>query len=81
MPRFSQQAAVGAARLHDLSPLAVIARGYAVARTAAGTVVKSVEDVTAGDTVDVSVTDGVLNCRVERTRRVDTETVEWEDAV
>lgn len=81
VPRFSQQAAVGAARLHDLSPLAVIARGYAVARTAAGTVVKSVEDVTAGDTVDVSVTDGVLNCRVERTRRVDTETVEWEDAV
>lgn len=80
VPRFSQQAAVAAARLHDLSPLAVLGRGYAIARTAEGAVVKSVEAVVAGDAMDVTVADGVLNCRVEDARRVDTEIVEWEDA-
>lgn len=80
VPRFSQQAAVAAARLHDLSPLAVLGRGYAIARTPEGAVVKSVEGMVAGDAVDVSVADGVLSCRVEAARRIDTEIIEWEDA-
>ncbi|WP_080797204.1 exodeoxyribonuclease VII large subunit [Arabiibacter massiliensis] len=79
VPRFSQQAAVAAARLHDLSPLAVLGRGYAIARTPEGAVVKSVEGVSAGDAVDVSVADGVLVCRVEAARRIDTEMIEWEE--
>ena len=33
-----------------------------------------------GSAVDVTVADGVLACRVEQTRRVDTEIIEWEDA-
>lgn len=79
VPRFSQEVVVAAARLHDLSPLAVLGRGYAIARTPEGTVVKSVEGIAAGDAVDVSVADGVLACRVEKTRRVITEMIEWED--
>ena len=66
--RFSQEAAVAAARLHDLSPLSVLGRGYAVARTPEGAVVRSVCGVSAGDAVDVSLADGVLACRVEGTR-------------
>lgn len=80
VPRFGQQAALAAARLHDLSPLAVIGRGYAIARTPEGAVVKSVESAPPGTAVDVSVADGVLTCRVEEARRVDIEIVEWEDA-
>ena len=79
VPRFAQEAAVAAARLHDLSPLAVLGRGFAVARTPAGAVVKSVEAVRQGDALDVSLSDGVLSCRVEATRRIDTDIVEWKD--
>lgn len=78
--RFGQQAALAAARLHDLSPLAVLGRGYAIARTAEGAVVKSVEAAPPGSAVDVAVADGVLVCRVERARRVDIEIIDWEDA-
>ena len=80
VPRFGQQAALAAARLHDLSPLAVLGRGYAVARTEDGAVVKSVEAAPPGTAVDVAVADGVLACRVEQARRVDTEIIDWEDA-
>lgn len=79
VPRFAQEATVAAARLHDLSPLAVLGRGFAVARTPAGAVVKSVEAVRQGDALDVSLSDGVLSCRVEATRRIDTDIVEWKD--
>src|SRR5699024_9210522 len=79
VPRFAQEAAVAAARLHDLSPLAVLGRGFAIARTPAGAVVKSVEAVRQGDALDVSLSDGVLSCRVEATRRIDTDIVEWKD--
>ena len=80
VPRFGQQAALAAARLHDLSPLAVLGRGYAIARTEDGAVVKSVEAAPPGTAVDVAVADGVLACRVEQARRVDTEIIDWEDA-
>lgn len=80
VPRFGQQAALAAARLHDLSPLAVIGRGYAIARTPEGAVVKTVAAAPPGSAVDVTVADGVLACRVEEARRIDTETIEWEDA-
>ena len=69
VPRFGQQ-----------SPLAVLGRGYAIARTEDGAVVKSVEAAPPGTAVDVAVADGVLACRVEQARRVDTEIIDWEDA-
>ena len=54
-----------ASRLHDLSPLAVIGRGYSMVRDSAGSVVRSVEAVQPGDVVKVDLSDGCLDCRVE----------------
>lgn len=79
VPRFTQQAGLAAARLHDLSPLAVLGRGYAIARTEDGTVVKSIEAAPPGSALDVSVADGVLSCRVEDTRFSEREIISWED--
>ncbi len=56
-----------AAQLDDLSPSHTLARGYAVARTDAGTVVRHVAQAPAGSTVNVAVSDGVLHCAVRKT--------------
>ena len=56
------------ASLHAMSPLAVLARGYAVARTANGTVLRSADEVTVGETIDVTLGRGSLVCTVNETR-------------
>ena len=56
------------ASLHAMSPLAVLARGYAVARTANGTVLRSADEVTVGETIDVTLGRGSLACTVNETR-------------
>ena len=53
------------ARLHSLSPLAVLERGYALVLTAAGGVVRSAVQVAPGDRVVTRLTDGVFTSRVE----------------
>ncbi len=68
-----------ASRLHDLSPLAVIGRGYAIARNASGDVVKSIGSVDAGDTLNVSVSDGLISCRVEGSEPASYAVVPWEE--
>ena len=56
-----------AGRLNDLSPLAILGRGYAVCFAADGsTVVRSVSEVSVGEVVEVRVHDGRLGCIVER---------------
>lgn len=77
IPAFGQRLGVAAARLHDLSPLAVLGRGYAIARTDEGAVVKSVAQAPAGDRVSVSVADGELLCRVEESRVIHTSMQPW----
>lgn len=77
--RFEQQAGLAAARLHDLSPLAVLARGYAVARTDGGAVVKHVDQAPVGSMVSVSISDGVLACRVEGVEHIETSVEPWEE--
>ncbi|HEY8395018.1 MAG TPA: exodeoxyribonuclease VII large subunit [Thermaerobacter sp.] len=52
-------------RLESLSPLAVLARGYSIARDARGEVLKDARRVTPGDRVDVWLHRGQLRCRVE----------------
>ena len=47
-----------------MSPLKVLARGYAVARNETG-IISSVEQAAIGDEISVLVTDGALRCRVE----------------
>ena len=62
---YAHELGLAASRLNDLSPLAVIARGYAITRTEDGAVVKSVDQVSAGSKVAVQVSDGVLSCTVD----------------
>jgi len=53
------------ARLHSLSPLAVLERGYALVLDAAGGVVRSTVQVAPGDKVTTRLTDGGFISRVE----------------
>lgn len=62
---FGHEMALRAGRLHDLSPLAVLARGYSVAKDDAGGVVKSIQQTHPGQKLRVMVSDGTIACRVE----------------
>lgn len=65
LDRQRAQVALAAARLDDLSPLAILGRGYAVARDGEGRVMKSVDAAVVGDRVTVMLADGDLACLVE----------------
>lgn len=66
LERPEKAVALGAARLHDLSPLAILSRGYAVCFAADGsTVVRKAADVTPGDRVSVRLGEGSIGCIVE----------------
>jgi exodeoxyribonuclease VII large subunit len=67
--RHDVRAAVG--RLDSLSPLGVLARGYSLTRTRAGTIVRRATDVRAGDAVEVLLHEGRLDCRVSATKEHD----------
>lgn len=53
------------ARLHSLSPLAVLDRGYALVLDAAGGVVRSTAQVAPGDRLTTRISDGAFSSRVE----------------
>jgi exodeoxyribonuclease VII large subunit len=55
------------ARLHSLSPLAVLDRGYALVLNAEGSVVHSIAQLTTGDPITTRLSDGVFTSRVEST--------------
>lgn len=57
-----------AAKLDALSPLKVLGRGYAMA-TLDEQVVRSVEQLSLGETIAVSFSDGTAQCRVETLQR------------
>ena len=62
-----------AARLESLSPLAVLARGYAVCWTDdRSAIIRSADAVSEGDAVHLTLSRGELDCRVEK-RLVDPE--------
>jgi exodeoxyribonuclease VII large subunit len=56
------------ARLHALSPLAVLDRGYALVLDAEGGLVRSTAQVATGDTVVTRLSDGSFTSRVETTK-------------
>jgi exodeoxyribonuclease VII large subunit len=58
------------ARLHSLSPLAVLDRGYALVLNAAGSLVRSTAQLTNGDLLTTRVADGSFTSRVESTARI-----------
>lgn len=54
-----------AAALDALSPLKVLARGYAIPQKADGEVIAGVEQVTVGERVCLQLRDGTLDCTVD----------------
>lgn len=62
---FKRGIAAQSATLQALSPLAVLSRGYSIARDGEGRVVKAAKQVEAGDPLSVQVSDGVVECKVE----------------
>lgn len=53
------------ARLHSLSPLAVLDRGYALVQSAEGRLIRSTVSLTVGDQVTTRLSDGNFTSRVE----------------
>lgn len=60
-----------AAHLDSLSPLAVLARGYAVAKKADGHTLRRVGDVAPGDDVTITLRDGEVDAKVVGRRKKD----------
>lgn len=55
-------------RVRLLDPANVLARGWSITRTASGTVVRSIDDVGAGETLTTTVGDGTLVSTVTESR-------------
>ncbi len=66
-----QRFAALCASLNAMSPLAVLSRGYAVARTESGAVLRSADEVAAGERIGVTLGQGSLVCTVNETRGED----------
>ena len=58
-------------RLHSLSPLAVLQRGFAVVRMLNGEVVRRVTQVQAGQNLIIRVSDGVIDAKAEKIHPMD----------
>ena len=58
-----------AGKVEALSPLKVLERGYSLTRGADGRVIAGVDDVAAGEQVNIALRDGELRTRVESKRR------------
>ncbi|MBN2248573.1 MAG: exodeoxyribonuclease VII large subunit [Coriobacteriia bacterium] len=65
LERTERAVAQSAARLDDLSPLAILGRGYAVCYEHDGAILRSAESVAPGARVDVRLAEGTLGCIVE----------------
>jgi exodeoxyribonuclease VII large subunit len=50
--------------LESLSPLSVLQRGYSIARDDRGDLIRSIQDVNSGDSMDLLLYDGTLNCTI-----------------
>ena len=58
---------VVAARVGALDPAVQLARGWSITRRADGTIVRSVDDLTAGDTITTALADGTVTSNVAST--------------
>jgi exodeoxyribonuclease VII large subunit len=54
-----------AARLALLDPVQLLRRGWSISRDADGRVIRSVDDVEAGDIITTEMADGRLTSRIE----------------
>jgi len=70
--RAGEQVALGAAQLQALSPLAILARGYAVAFSSADhKVLRSPDEVSVGDSIELRVQHGTIGAVVDSTRHLE----------
>jgi exodeoxyribonuclease VII large subunit len=53
-----------AGKLDALSPLKILERGYSVTRGNTGQTIKSIRQVAAGDSIEVEIRDGIIDCNV-----------------
>jgi exodeoxyribonuclease VII large subunit len=58
-------------KLDAMSPLKVLTRGYAMAQSENGTVIKTVKQVKPGDSIHVAISDGVLTAQVSDVKEND----------
>jgi exodeoxyribonuclease VII large subunit len=73
MERGKSELGDAAARLHGLSPLAVLGRGYSIVSTAAGRVVRKAEEVRPGEELRVRLGLGALTAEVTGIERGEPE--------
>jgi exodeoxyribonuclease VII large subunit len=57
-----------AARLDAMSPLAVLARGYAIATTTEGRAIREATDVSVGDTIEIRAHAARIDATITRVR-------------
>ena len=62
---------LAAAHLHDLSPLAILARGYSATFADDGSVIKSIEQLSANERISVRVSDGTVAATVTATKKLE----------
>ncbi len=62
--RYRQRFVAQTAKLDAMSPLKVLTRGYAVATTRSGSVIRSATEVSTGDQITVRVSDGSIHANV-----------------
>lgn len=66
-----EQLGTAAAKLHALSPLAILSRGYALVTTPAGTAVRGVDDAPVGSAVTIRAANARFEARIEGVRTGD----------
>jgi exodeoxyribonuclease VII large subunit len=67
--RLRERAEAAVQRLDAVSPLAVMGRGYGIVQDAQGRIVRSVDQVSVGDNLDVRLRDGSLDAGVRGVRK------------
>lgn len=65
--RIKQQMAHLTGQLETLSPLATLARGYAMAQTSDGIIIRNSQTISAGENIKVGLAKGHLDCTVIKT--------------
>jgi exodeoxyribonuclease VII large subunit len=66
LKRYEERIHAYLGRLHGLSPLAILARGYGMLETMPDqTIVRRIAQVSIGDTIRARLVDGELRCTVE----------------
>lgn len=67
------------ARLKSVSPRAVLERGYAIARTVDGRVLRDADGCSVGDAVEVTLARGQIDCRIRGIKLKDAVQNSWPD--